>query len=174
MEKMSLIYVEKTGHVLGAFTRTADAESEPAAEAVVGTALVLRDPDTGKQLFSVGSQHLKIKNVDRNDDVILSYRDYVLEDDAPAEKGTLTFASVVTYVKPTLTISLATSPAEDIKVLVQIEDGTSQPITVTVEVAPVTTAPATGTTIVTLAPGTYNTLALVPGYRALIGTIVVP
>lgn len=174
MEKMSLIYVEKTGHVLGAFTRTSDSESEPAAEAVVGTALLLRDPDSGKQLFGVGSQHLKVKNVDRNDDVILSHRDYVLEDDAPAEKGALVFASVVKYTKPTLTIELTTSPAEDIKVLVQIEDGTSQPVLVTVDVAPDTTPPATGTATVTLAPGTYNTLALVPGYRALIGSIVVP
>ena len=165
MQKMSVIYVEKTGHVLGAFTRTADAESEPPAEDVAGAALLLRDPDTGRQMFSVGSQHLKVKNVDRNDDVIVSHQSYVLEDDVPAEKPELTFASAFGYTRPTLTVTVTAAPAEDVKAFVQFEDGMNDPIVVWVDILSGATS---GDATVTLAPGTYDILMLVPGYRTLV------
>jgi hypothetical protein len=169
MDKMSVIYVEKTGHVLGAFTRTADSESEPAADAVVGSALLLRDPDDGELLFSVGSQLLKVKNVDLNDGVLLASRDYVLKDDLPQE-GILFTATPVSYDDPTnsVEVTLPNPTPEDITVSVQIEDGLSQPIVVAIDILATTD---NGSAPVTLAPGTYDALVLAPGYRAYFGTI---
>src|SRR5687767_5828213 len=105
MDKMSVIYVEKTGHVLGAFTRTADSKSEPAAEAVVGDALLLRDPDGGELLFSVGSQLLKVKNVDLNDGLLLAHLNYILKDDLPQEGDILT-GTPVAYDDPNNTVDV--------------------------------------------------------------------
>lgn len=171
MDKMSVIYVEKTGHVLGAFTRTADSKSEPAAEAVVGSALLLRDPDDGELLFSVGLQLLKVKNVDLNDGLLLAHRDYVLKDGLPQEGDVLT-GTPVAYdnTDNTVDVTLPANPPKDITVSVQIEDGLSQPIVVAIDI-PMTTN--TGSTPVTLAPGTYDALVLAPGYRAYFGTITV-
>lgn len=170
-EQMSLIYFEKTGHVLGAFTRTSDSESEPSAEDVVGDALLVRDPGDGQLLFSVGSQHLKVKNTDRIDSVLLAHRDYVLVDDAPEEGDKITASPAYDPTTQKLTVTLPASPLEDVTVSIQIEDGTSQPILVSVDI-PTTTA--SGAATLSLATGTYNVLVLAPGYRVYIDTVTVP
>ena len=53
---MSLIVFEKTGHVLGAFTRTADPEGEISTEDLVGDGLLLRDAGSGEVKIHYRSQ----------------------------------------------------------------------------------------------------------------------
>jgi hypothetical protein len=170
MLKMSLIVYGATGHVLGAFTRAGDPEGAVTAEQVVGDGLLVRDPDTGETLLTVAPQHLEVKSVDRRDDVILAYRDYVLEDNVPVE--TLSTTGVVTYVAPsTLKITLPSAAPRDLKAWVQIEDGMPQPIVTPVDIVKGDTV---GSAVVTLTPGDYNVLALVPGFRTLIFVLTVP
>ena len=170
MDNMSLIVFEKTGHVLGAFTRTADPEGTVTAEDVVGDGLALRDPDTGDDLVSVQPQHLTVQTIDRRDDVIVSHRSYVLEDGVATERSALAAATALQYGGSTLTLTLPNAPSEDIEAWVQIEDDQSQPVVLSVEIF---SSGTQGTASLTLTPGDYGVLVLVPGYRALVGSLTV-
>jgi hypothetical protein len=170
MEKMSVIVYAATGHVLGAFTRAIDPEGTLTADQVVGAALLVRDPESGNDIAHVEPQHLAIALVDRRDDLLLLHRRYVLADGVPAEQAVLTSAPPIEHANGTLTITLDRAPADDAIVWVQLEDGVSQPIVVSVEVS---AAAKTGSALVTLTPNvSYNALVLAPGYQPLTASLL--
>jgi hypothetical protein len=169
---MSVIHVDKTGHVLCAFTRTSDPESEPDVETVVGSALPLRDPETGDELLSLSVDLLKATNVDLNDSVLLVPRNYVLVDKVPQEGTTLTNAPTYDPATKELKVALNGPVTESVTVTVYVEGGAAQglpPLSVDI-VAPASDGVAT----VTLAAGDYHVLALAPGYRASLTELTVP
>lgn len=169
MDKMSLIVLQKLGHVLGAFTRTADDATDLKAKDVVGEELLVRDEATGDTLVRIPEQHLEVKPADRRDDVILAHRRYVLVDGLPEEKPSVTAAPA--WIAGVLTITLPSPPANDGKAWVEIDNGQTEPTILTIDL---TTAASTGTAPVTLSNGEYGILVAAPGYRAYVGHLTVP
>ena len=162
MDKMSLIHFKDSGHVLGAFTRTVDPEGAIAAEQVAGDAIVVRDPDTGVDLFHIASARLAIATVDRRDDAILLFQRFVVKDGLAAEMPALT-GTVASYASGVLTITLNASVTGNAKVWVQLEEPGQTPILLAVDIPD---GLATGDATVTLTPGvTFDVLVLAPGYR---------
>jgi hypothetical protein len=163
MDKMSLIVFKDSGHVLGAFTRTVDPEGAIAAQQVAGDAIVVRDPDTGDDLFHVSSARLAIQTIDRRDDAILLYRQFVFKDGLAAEMPAITAAGA-TYAAGVLNVTLDNNVTGNTKVWVQLEAADQTPILVAVDIPDGLNS---GDATVTLTPGvTYDVLVLAPGYRA--------
>jgi len=85
-EKITVLYVEQTGHVLAVLTRAADAEAEPAVEELAGEALPVRrlgDPTETwfpTVEFLVPASELKAKNVDLKPGVVENPRGFYLDE----------------------------------------------------------------------------------------------
>jgi hypothetical protein len=85
-EKITVLYVEQTGHVLAVLTRAADAEAEPVVEELAGAALpVRRLGDSGEAWFPnveflVPASELKAKNVDLKPGVVENPRGFYLDE----------------------------------------------------------------------------------------------
>lgn len=81
-EKMTLLFVKETGHVLAAITRAADAESEIEAGALAGTALLVRyvgnptGDGYGDKMLSVPADQLDVFTADYEARALLRPNDY--------------------------------------------------------------------------------------------------
>jgi hypothetical protein len=169
-DKMSLILFDKTSHVLGAFTRAVDSGGDSTPQDVAGDGLILRDASSGAEMAHVPPQLLKVMSIDRRDDVILRFRNYVVDDGVAQEKGAITTAAPLAYAAGTLTLKIQNAAPKDLEAWVQLEDGVSQPIVLKVDIVETDTD---GTAPVTLSPGDYNALVLVPGYASLLFKLTV-
>ncbi len=164
MTRMSLIVFEKTGHVLGAFTRAAAPDGAVTAAQIAGDALTLRDPDTGDDLFHVPAQCLGVHTIDRQDDVITSHRDYVLKDGIALERADPNTAPSFDSTAKELTVTLDAAATEKVVAYAQVEADGEPAKVVPIEIP---AAAVNGLVQLTLTPGsTYQLLALIPGYRA--------
>ncbi len=175
MDKMTLIVFAETGHVLGAFTRTADPEGAVEAAAVVGDGLLIRDADSGGRLLTVEPQHLAVEIVDREDRVLLAHHRYAVVDGDPQEQPAQTGAPVVLdgmEVKLTPGLPGGGAP-EDLEAWVQVQGPGIEPVVAKVKIE---SGDVDGTASMTLPPGPepYDVLALVPGFRAFVGKEGVP
>lgn len=172
MDKMSLIVFAKTGHVLGAFTRTAAPEAALEPAEVAGEGVWIRDVASGSRLLTVEPQHLKVETVDRRDAVLLAHRRFILVEGVTQEPPTMANVNSVTLSGTQLTITLGASPPEDVEAWVQVEGGPTGERAV-VPVPILHTQNAVNATL-SLSPGDYAILALVPGFRTFIGSDTVP
>lgn len=164
MTRMSLIVFEKTGHVLGAFTRAASPDGPVTVAQIAGDALTLRDADTGEELVHVPTQFLKVQTIDRDDDVITSHRDYVLKDGIPLEKSDPNTPPAFVSAAKELTVTLDGPATEKVAAYAQVEAEGEPAKVVPIEIA---VGASDGVVQLTLTPGTtYRLLALIPGYRA--------
>ena len=171
MDKMGLVILEKTGHVLGAFTQAVASAGDVSAEQVSGDGLLYRHEGTGDELAHVAPQHLKVVFVDRRDDVLLRSRLYVyvvkekqvVPVAAPDPGVSLTY----TPADKTLAIDMKAPVAQDVSGWVQLE-GADQPIVAPLEIED---GKEKGIIDVTLTVGTtYSVLVLVPGFGAVAKT----
>ncbi len=167
MNKMSLITFEATGHVLGAFTRTADPEGDVQAADVVGDELLLRDPDTGATVLRVPASQLLVETVDRLDQVILLHRSYVVEDGLPLEQGNELNAGAVTYnsANNEIEVALPFNYTEDTEGWIVTDDLSTPPVIRKVAFAAATSP---GTAAASLQPGDYGALVVAPGFKAFV------
>lgn len=85
-EKITVLYVEQTGHVLAILTRAADEEAEPVVEELAGEALTVRRLGDPAQIwfpdaqFFVPAAELKAKNVDFKPGVIENPRGFFVDE----------------------------------------------------------------------------------------------
>jgi hypothetical protein len=156
-DKMTLLYVKQTGHVLGAVTREADPDGAITPQALAQGGLLVRGFSTNEQ-FEVPPEQLNVLTVDLQEVVLLDPRGYVVDEEEQSV-GNLPglTAPTVTLTPKDVTVALAT--ASDVKVWVQIAGASlTQPQVVT------GTIPAGGLSVVmqieTLGPGQYQTLTL--------------
>ena len=90
-EKMQVLYVEHTGHVLGAISRTSDPEGELDAEALAGGGLVVDTVDSATaelRHFEVPAATLKTSSVSFDPAVFSEPREYL------AQAGAVSRASI--------------------------------------------------------------------------------
>jgi hypothetical protein len=164
MTRMSLIVFEKTGHVLGAFTRAANPDGAVTAAQIAGEALTVRDADSGADLFHVPASLLTVKTIDRVDDVITSHRNYVLKDGLAVEKGDPATGTGYNNATKAIDVKLAVSTTEKLVVYAQVETDGEPPKVIPLEIP---AGDDEAHAMVTLTPGTvYQLLVLIPGYRA--------
>ncbi|NOT27620.1 MAG: hypothetical protein HOP16_16155 [Acidobacteria bacterium] len=164
MTRMSLIVFEKTGHILGAFTRAANPDGAVTAAQVVGEALTVRHAENGSELFHVSASLLTVKTIDRVDDVITSHRNYVLKDGLAMEKGDPVTAPGYDSANKKLDVKLDANATEKLVAYAQVETEGEPPKVIPIEIPALDDE---GHAPVTLTPGTiYQLLVLIPGYRA--------
>src|SRR5262245_35738598 len=82
-DKMQVLFVKQTGHVLAAFTRTADPEGKPEVSSLAGSGLLVRNrtivsgtPSGGETLVAP-SDSLDVAVVDYDPDVFNDPRSFV-------------------------------------------------------------------------------------------------
>ena len=135
-EKMTIVYIKKTGHAVGAVTRTSDPESKPTATALVGTGLILRSPKNLKK----GAPDKKTKTltipVETLDTVVVDLDPDVFGSNLmgfAVDTGGQVVAKLGDIITPDpdldttkIKVTLPSTPAEPVAVWVQLEELTPQ------------------------------------------------
>jgi hypothetical protein len=164
-DKMTLLFVKHTGHILAAVTRSADPTGRISAEDLARGGLLVRGFDfiSNKQFeFEVPSRELDVLTVDLEPALLLKPSEFVVDENqkvpVPASDGTMiTVGLSATHV----TVTPAGPPVpEDTKVWVQIIGGDlTQPLIAA------GTVPTGGTSValplVPLHAGQYDVLTFV-------------
>ena len=134
-DKMTVLFIKKTGHIVGALTRTADPASKPTAAALAGAGLLVRgpkpDPASRKTIsFVVSPDSLDTAVVDFDPDVFGAPMGFAVNGSAGviAKLGTKS----ILIPDPTLEIShvtvrLPSPPADPLGVWVQLEEAEPLP-----------------------------------------------
>ena len=186
-EKMTVLYVKETGHVLAALTRVAAPGGKITQEDVVGQGLPFRVADLGAILqFNVPVNDLEMLVVDLDTDLLLWYSQYSADEqqktiniiNRPASNFT------VTLVSSQVTVLLGTEVLNTTaKIRVQIEGGglaSSLNILGEATVTPNQATDATGPLSAilqfptNLLSGDYRLLILAAGYRPQVLIVNIP
>jgi hypothetical protein len=128
-EKMQVIFIKQTGHVLAAFTRGADPEGKPAVEALVGTGLIIRNKKqilppppaiapTGETIF-VPSDSLDVVAVDFDPETFTSPLTFAAGGGKVELLGSIAPPSALTLAEDKLTIT--TTHPNDLKIWAQVQ-----------------------------------------------------
>lgn len=172
-EKITLIYVAKTGNVLAYVTRNAEPDAEITAAALVGDALPARALATPAPLtttFNVPAEELAVLTVDSTPDLLLSPREHFVDDEKTVRNIAAT-PSVSNANPPAapgdktqVEVELSLNVTEEKAVWIQL----TGPDPDRVRVMTGKIAANTKTTLIdvgTMTPGTYLALAFVTGLR---------
>lgn len=171
-EKMTVLFIEQTGHVLGALTHVADPTAELSPSVLASGGLLVRG-FPGKQQFEVPPEWLKTLNVDLNEAVLLNPRAFYVDE---TQKSALPVASapissvVLDSTKVTVTpISATVAVTTLTKVWVQVAGGTlTEPRVAKGELK--IGDKKLELSIETLDPGPYSVLTLAVNYAPKIST----
>lgn len=137
-DKMTIVYIKKTGHIVGALTRTADPESKPTATALVGTGLILRSPKNLKKVALGNETKTLIVPVEMLDTVVVDLDPDVFGSNLmgfAVDTGGQVVAKLggnIITTPPDLNttkikVTSPSIPAEPVAVWVQLEELTPQP-----------------------------------------------
>ncbi|HWS89091.1 MAG TPA: hypothetical protein VN282_19120 [Pyrinomonadaceae bacterium] len=172
-EKITVLYVEQTGHVLAVLTRAADAEAEPVVEELAGEALPVRRFGLTTATwfptveFLVPASELKAKNVDLKPGVVENPRGFYLDENdelQPFDATTSVFSATLSGTQVTVTVAGATAIAAEADVLIHITD----PNPANAQTQTAVKAAASTTVVVNISPlsaGTHHVLTLVAKVR---------
>jgi hypothetical protein len=96
-DKMQVLFAKQTGHVLAAFTRTADPEGKPKVEDLTGGGLLVRNmslPATIAETILVPPETLDVSVVDFEPAVFSSPREFVVGGGEVAKQGAIVLTLV--------------------------------------------------------------------------------
>lgn len=167
-EKITVLYVKQTGHVLAVLTRAADAEAEPTVEQLTGEALPVRRLGLHSAgwfpsvEFLVPASELKAKNVDIKPGVIENPRGFYLDENdelQPLDTTNSISSATLSGTQVTVTVGgpVATAEAD---VLIHITD--PNPANAQTQTAvKAATSPTVNVNISPLSAGTHHVLTLV-------------
>jgi hypothetical protein len=162
-DKITLLFVEHTGHVLAAVTRNADPTGPISAGELAAGGLLVRGFSPQAQ-FEVSSEQLAVLTVDLDPVVLLQPRTYRVEQaQAVPLPSTLVTDLTVKLTATNVEVSLTGSAPEETRVWFQIEGGHLTSPLVAYGVIPTGMQKVT-LPIEALGPGTYNVLVLVVDY----------
>jgi hypothetical protein len=190
-DQMLVVFVQETGHVLGALTRTADAGSKLTPQAAAGAGLVVHGP---KELLVVAADFLAVLVAKYDAQVVRSPRQFAAGGAVVAQLDVSRQATVpatgLTTAK--ITINAATAGIEKLKVWAQVEEAAPPPgreperrvmkgeipagmTTVTLDLKLQPDGPVASIPQVATAPKKdYFVLALVSGHLPYVGTHTPP
>ena len=128
-DKMQVLFVKQTGHLVAAFTRSADPEGNAGVQSLAGTGVLVRNVQkrlpaaSGGESLLVDASSLDVAVVDFRSDVFPAPIQFTAGGGAVARLGTGTSAtlSIGTFNTDAITIQLSAMPNENVKVWAQIE-----------------------------------------------------
>ena len=124
-DKATVLCVKKTGHVLGAVTRTGDPERALTVEELADPAFPVRAAPNGDVLVEVPGDELVAKNVDLRSDLLTNPQECrVLEDDSVQLDVVALTGPQVTFDDSGVSIALTNAVAAKTPVWAQVEFGT--------------------------------------------------
>jgi hypothetical protein len=172
-EKMTVIFIEATGHILGIVTRVGNPEGHIAVEDLVGDGLPVRNLLAGSSRITVEPHVLKVQTIDLDSNALLQPFNYILENDVPVLQGDS--VQTVGLTTSSLKVTLPTIPSENLTIWAQVEGGPSGERVVLQDTILKNTFPAEKELTVPLlhAGYDYSFLVLIQGYQATIGVATV-
>jgi hypothetical protein len=196
--KMQVLFVKQTGHVLAAFTRTADPEGTPSIKALVGNGLLVRNKKTiaptppgppGGETFLVLPDSLDLAVVDFDSGVFALPSSFAAGGGKvePLGNATSSSSTPVTLSNNKLKVDLGNVTPVDLKVWAQVQEvttgGDSKPVTRVME-GKIDKTQSFAELALTISPGvpaasipqpaTYYILTLVEGLRPFFTTASLP
>jgi hypothetical protein len=157
-DKMTVLFVKHTGHVLAALTRNADPEGKISAEDVARGGLLVRGLG-GSEQFKVLPEELELITVDLDPALLRQPRAFIIDNGQPLQTPVATVANV-SLTSANITVALGAPVTEETKVWVQVDGGNlAEPRTAEGKIL-INTDNAV-LQIQTLDPGTYYLLTLV-------------
>jgi hypothetical protein len=167
-EKVALLFVAHSGHVLAAITRAADPEGKLDAKDLAGAGLLVRGfddispPHAITERFEVSPADLGVLITDFTPDLLLQPRSFVIDQD---QKTPVIVSSAIQSIEVTankVTITLSAPAQGDKQVWVQIVGGSlGQPKTIKGRILSDSSALDIS---MDLGPGNYFALALVSSH----------
>jgi hypothetical protein len=130
-DKMQVLFVKQTGHVVAAFTRSADPEGKPDVELLVGSGATVRRAKKllpsadGGETFSVPANSLDVAVVDFRSDTFTAPLNFAVGGGVVvelAETPAINPLTITSVTSNAITIDLGSIAGEDVKVWVQIEE----------------------------------------------------
>lgn len=126
-EKMTLLFVKETGHIVAALTRAADPEAELTTDLLAGEALLVRYFGNvqaigyGNTEFLIPPEELDVAITDLDDGVISNPRGFFVDDEKQPQPLNLVAAvSAATPLAQASQIRINAAPTEASKVWIQI------------------------------------------------------
>lgn len=178
-ESMTVLYVEQTGHVLGALSRISDPDGELDAEALAGDGMVMDAVDsTNAELrhFEVPATTLKSSSVGFDANVFSIPREYTAQSSALSRVSVAVSGTAPTLSATTLEVSKPSGdpvPKDGIQVFAVVESALGDPglrRVVAGQLEEGDTEVLLGLTVLpgeaaaTLESGDYHVLVLIGGY----------
>jgi hypothetical protein len=124
--KMQVIYIKHTGHILAAFTRTADPEGKPSflpADEEDQRSLLIRDPDGRSVALSVPASVVEQKAFDFDPGVFASPTLHIVTETGVEPLNTLSLPSVSAPKKETIDVQASGgNVSEDTNVWIQLDE----------------------------------------------------
>jgi hypothetical protein len=145
-EKMTVLYVKKTGHVLAALTRVGAPEGKITKEVLVGQALPFRVMDETTKIniaqFNVPTEELDILAADLDPELLLWHSQYSVDEEQKFVRQITQAITTIDFTTSTVSIDLGMAAIDTkVKVRVQIESGNlNKPIIINDKEATVTPA----------------------------------
>ena len=181
-EKMTLLYVKRTGNVLAFVTRNSEPEGEVTADVLAGSGLLVRyaglPADTGftTAQFLVPADSLEVKIADYDELVAQTPRNFYIDPDSKdvAQVDATLSASTPTKINNTqIKVKLGGIVAEKTPVWVQVSG--ADPDKAQVREAEIDkNADQVDINLLTLDPGQHSVLVLVAGGRTFVDQFTIP
>jgi len=180
IDKMTLLFVKKTGHVLAFVTRASDPETKPKPEELAGEALLVRyvgDPakawfETAQ--FLVPPDELDVEVKDFDDLVVTRPRDFYLDAAKEVVSASGAFPTVARVGNSQVTVRLAGNVTAKTPVWIQVSSGFDPTKTQIRESDINVDEDNSVLNLLPLDSGTHYVLALVAGHAAFVNKITVP
>jgi hypothetical protein len=161
-DKMTLLFVKHTGHVLAAVTRSADPTGKILTGDLALGGLLVRG-FSGQEQFEVPPEQLDVLTVDLEPVLLLQPRAYTVDQGQAVPLPNIT-APTVALTATDVTVTLSGPVPADTKVWSQVDGGNLTSPRVADGVIPASVgASAVTLRIEAVDPGTYNVLVLVGG-----------
>ncbi len=178
-DKMTVLYVKQTGHVLAAVTRVAAPDGKIVPDELAGSGLLVRGLGNNLQTFELPTPELDVQVVNLESNLLLRPWAYSF-DDASKSVSLVTAAisatTVLTKTQVTVTLGQAVV-ATTAKLMIQIQGGSlAKPLIIKIPDTQIgtTTTTVINVPIVTLDDGDYQMVIFVSGRLPSVSSITFP
>ncbi|MFO1119692.1 MAG: hypothetical protein U1E38_06145 [Rhodospirillales bacterium] len=177
-QNMAVLYIKHTGHVLAAFTRTADPDGTPDLAAVVGAGFMLRNPLThtfhDRLQFVLPPDVLDVKVVPVDPAVFVNPQTFVVDGDQVTRVGGATTARVSALTQTAIDIALPANTTSDLKVWAAIAGRAPATSERQIVAGQINSGSANVTLTLAILPGDYGVAVAAAGLPIAFGSRSVP